>query len=92
MTLFLSNIGLALIWAILTGRFNPANIAVGFFLGYLALRMVRRILGPSQYFSTLPRSFHSAARPRTRPARHHTPPQELRTPPSLRTPPRSPPT
>ncbi len=60
MTLFLANIGLALIWAILTGRFNPANIAVGFLLGYLALRAVRRILAPSQYFNTLPRGFKFA--------------------------------
>lgn len=60
MTLFLSNIGLALIWAILTGRFNPANIAVGFLLGYLALRAVRSILAPSQYFSTLTRCIRFA--------------------------------
>jgi len=60
MTLFLSNIGLALIWAILTGRFNPANIAVGFFLGYLALRAVRSILAPSHYFSTLTRCIRFA--------------------------------
>jgi len=43
MTLFLSNIGLALIWAILTGRFNPANLAFGFVLGYLGLSAVRRV-------------------------------------------------
>jgi multicomponent Na+:H+ antiporter subunit E len=60
MTLFVSNIGLALIWAILTGRFSPANLAIGFFLGYLALRAVRRVLKPSQYFSTLPKFFEFA--------------------------------
>lgn len=60
MTLFLSNIGLALIWAILTGLFSPTNFAVGFLLGYLVLRAVRRILKPSQYFNTLPQVFEFA--------------------------------
>jgi len=60
MTLFLSNIGLALIWAILTGRFNPANLAFGFVLGYLGLSAVRRVLKPSEYFRTLPRCFEFA--------------------------------
>ncbi len=60
MILFISNIGLALIWAILTGRFSPGNLAAGFLLGYLALRAVRRILRPSPYFSTLPRFFEFA--------------------------------
>ncbi len=60
MTLFLSNIGLALIWAVLTGRFSPSNLAIGFFLGYLALRALRRILKPSPYFSTLPQVFEFA--------------------------------
>jgi multicomponent Na+:H+ antiporter subunit E len=60
MILFLANIGLGLIWAILTGLFSPANMAIGFFLGYLALLSVRSILKPSQYFSTLPRFFEFA--------------------------------
>lgn len=60
MILFLSNIGLALIWAILTGHFSPTNLAFGFLLGYFTLRAARRILMPSQYFDTLPKLFEFA--------------------------------
>ena len=60
MILFLSNIGLALIWAVLTGHFSPANLAFGFVLGYLGLLAVRRVLKPSEYFRALPRCFEFA--------------------------------
>ncbi len=60
MILFLLNIGLALIWAILTGLFSPANLAAGFILGYFVLRAARRIMKPSQYFNTLPNFFEFA--------------------------------
>lgn len=49
MTPFLFNIGLALIWAALTGSFSPANLAVGFALGYLVLFLAQRALGTSAY-------------------------------------------
>jgi multicomponent Na+:H+ antiporter subunit E len=51
MNYFLLNVGLALVWVILTGAFSPINLAVGFVLGYLTLRMAQRVLGASAYFS-----------------------------------------
>ena len=50
MTHFFFNIALALAWAALTGNFNPANLLMGFALGYGALFVVRRALEPSNYF------------------------------------------
>lgn len=47
---FLLNIALALAWAALTGNFDPANLVIGFFLGYGALFLVRRAMEPSDYF------------------------------------------
>jgi len=50
---FLLNIALALVWAALTGVFDPANLFVGFVLGYLTLLVAQRALDPSPYFGTL---------------------------------------
>lgn len=50
MNFFVLNIALALAWAALTGNFDPANLIIGFALGYGALFMVRRALEPSDYF------------------------------------------
>jgi multicomponent Na+:H+ antiporter subunit E len=50
MNYFLLNILLALAWAALTGEFSPANLVIGFALGYGTLFVVRRALGPSDYF------------------------------------------
>lgn len=55
MSHFLINILLALTWAALTGGFTPANLLLGFGLGFLALQVARRPLGQTGYFSTLPR-------------------------------------
>ena len=41
---------LALAWAALTGIFNPTNLIFGFVLGYGALFVARRALGPTDYF------------------------------------------
>lgn len=41
---------LALAWAALTGDFNPTNLIFGFILGYGALFVARRALGPTDYF------------------------------------------
>lgn len=49
MTYFFLNIALSLVWAALTGNFNPANLITGFVLGYGALFVVRRALEPSDY-------------------------------------------
>lgn len=50
MSYFFLNIALALSWGALTGNFNPANLLIGFVLGYGALFVVRRALEPSDYF------------------------------------------
>ncbi|MFH1907602.1 MAG: Na+/H+ antiporter subunit E [Chloroflexota bacterium] len=50
MNYFVLNLGLALAWAALTGEFSPANLLIGFGLGYLILLAARRALGPSSYF------------------------------------------
>ena len=50
MNYFILNIGLALAWAALSGQFNPTSLAIGLGLGYLALFMARRAIGPSSYF------------------------------------------
>ncbi len=50
MNYLILNIGLALAWAALTGQFNPANLAIGAVLGYAALFVSRRAIGPSTYF------------------------------------------
>lgn len=51
MNYFWLNIGLALVWVTLTGAFGPINLAFGFVLGYLTLRLSQRVLGSSAYFS-----------------------------------------
>jgi len=50
MSAFLLNVLLALAWVALTGRFNMGNFAFGFVLGYGALWLAQRVLGPSSYF------------------------------------------
>lgn len=50
MNYFVLNIGLALVWAMLTGLFSPANLLIGFGLGYLILLVSRRALRPTAYF------------------------------------------
>lgn len=50
MNFFFLNISLALVWAALTGNFDPANLIIGFVLGYGALFVARRALEPSDYF------------------------------------------
>jgi len=57
MNYFLLNIGLALVWAALTGIFSPANLLFGFGLGYLTLQLLRRVLGPSAYFGKVQQAF-----------------------------------
>lgn len=50
MSAFLLNILLALAWVALTGRFDTLNFVFGFALGYGALWLAQRVLGPSSYF------------------------------------------
>lgn len=50
MSVFLLNLLLALAWMALTGRFTLVNFAFGFAIGYGALWLAQRVLGPSSYF------------------------------------------
>jgi multicomponent Na+:H+ antiporter subunit E len=54
MNLLMVNIALALIWAALTGRFEPSNLMVGFLLGFLILWVSRRAFGNTNYFFKVP--------------------------------------
>lgn len=54
MNVLLLNIMLALMWVALTGGFTPGNMLFGFGLGYFTLWAVRRVLGPSTYFTKVP--------------------------------------
>ena len=50
MILFLFNILLALAWTALTGRFSPTNLAIGFLLGYVVLRITQSAEKTPKYF------------------------------------------
>jgi len=51
MTFFLWNVALAVIWALLTGHFELANLLVGFVLGYGLMTLARRAFPPTSYFA-----------------------------------------
>ena len=61
MNYLLMNIALALAWAALTARFEPANLLIGFGLGYLILLAARRALRPTAYFGAVRRALSFAA-------------------------------
>lgn len=48
--MFLLNVLLALAWVALTGQFTPANLLIGFLLGYGMLWVGQRATQPSGYF------------------------------------------
>jgi multicomponent Na+:H+ antiporter subunit E len=56
-SLFLLNILLAVVWAVVNGRFTGRELAVGFLLGYLVLWLVRPAMPGSAYHAVLPRLF-----------------------------------
>lgn len=58
MSHFLVNLILALIWTTLTGLFTPANLVVGFLLGYLTLLASRRARRPTGYFDKVNQVLH----------------------------------
>lgn len=49
MTGFLWNILLAVVWAAITGNFDPGNLVFGFALGFLVLFFARRAIGSANY-------------------------------------------
>jgi multicomponent Na+:H+ antiporter subunit E len=53
MTTFLLNILLAFAWVAVIGRFEPPDFAIGFFCGYLILRLIQPAGKPTKYFLKL---------------------------------------
>lgn len=51
MTFLVWNVALAVIWALLTGRFDLPNLLVGFILGYGLMTLTRRAFPPTSYFA-----------------------------------------
>ncbi|HET9529550.1 MAG TPA: Na+/H+ antiporter subunit E [Blastocatellia bacterium] len=51
MNAFFWNVLLALVWAALTGEFSPANLMLGFALGYLVLLFAQRAVGSPNYIN-----------------------------------------
>ncbi len=49
--MLLLNVLLALAWVALTGQFTPANLALGFALGYIMLWVAQRGRKPLSYFT-----------------------------------------
>jgi multicomponent Na+:H+ antiporter subunit E len=47
---FLLNLLLALFWAAMNGDFRPANLALGFAIGYAVLYVAQPVVGRSSYF------------------------------------------
>lgn len=54
--MFLYNILLALLWALMTGGINLVNVLVGFLVGYLILGSIHGNSGTSSYFSKVPQT------------------------------------
>ena len=53
---FLSNLVLAILWALLMGSVDRANLVVGFLLGYAVLWLVHPVLGDTGYFRRVPQA------------------------------------
>lgn len=51
MYMFVTNLGLALLWAAASDRLTIANLLVGYALGYLVLGFAQPLTGPSRYFA-----------------------------------------
>lgn len=56
MKLLLVNILLAILWLILTGRFDPTNFLFGFGVSYFILWLVLRNMISSKYFEKIPKT------------------------------------
>jgi len=49
--LLAGNLLLAIAWVAMSGQFSVENLIVGFVIGYVALLVLQRALGPSPYFT-----------------------------------------
>ncbi len=49
-TMLAVNLVLALIWMAMSGRFDAANLVLGFIFGYAVLFVLQRVIGRSAYF------------------------------------------
>jgi multicomponent Na+:H+ antiporter subunit E len=48
--MFAGNLTLALVWVAMSGRFDVANLLLGFVFGYVVLYLLQRVTGRSAYF------------------------------------------
>ncbi len=53
MNVFLFNLLLALLWAAVVGSVDPAQLTLGFVVGYGVLWIARPLIGPTRYFRKL---------------------------------------
>lgn len=58
---FLVNLVLAILWALLIGSLDLANLVVGFLLGYAVLWLVQPVLGETSYFRRVPQAIRFLA-------------------------------
>lgn len=56
MNMLLWNVLLAITWAVAVGAFTPANLLIGFGIGFLVLLFARRAIGSSNYFVKVPQA------------------------------------
>ncbi|MDX1388879.1 MAG: Na+/H+ antiporter subunit E [Acidobacteriota bacterium] len=61
MNAFLLNLVLAIVWALLAGSIDLANLVVGFVLGFILLWLVKPMLGGTGYFRRIPEAVRFVA-------------------------------
>jgi multicomponent Na+:H+ antiporter subunit E len=60
MSRFLSNVLLAMVWALAGGEISLTSLTVGFVLGYFVLWVAQPVMPPTKYFQRLPRAVRFA--------------------------------
>ena len=60
MSRFLSNVFLAMVWALAGGEISLTSLTVGFVLGYFVLWVAQPMMPPTKYFQRLPRAVRFA--------------------------------
>lgn len=53
MKIFIANLALALVWALMTAGFSFGDLAVGFAFGYVLLWFLQPLIGGSSYFGKM---------------------------------------
>ncbi len=53
MRIFIANLMLAFLWALMTGEFTVGSLGVGFVFGYVLLWFIQPLIGKSVYFAKM---------------------------------------